>query len=111
MGAAMICLAGMSSEKLYGVVSCFLARPVEQKCCSPEQEDSLRPLTKATVYLRSWVSKSVDISSSIMEMEAVTSHAHSPLITSINDSHTTHAVILVVGSMTLLQNVANGSSN
>ena len=39
----MICLAWMSSAVLYWAVSRFLARPVERKCYSAEQEDSLRP--------------------------------------------------------------------
>ena len=60
MGAAMICLAWMSSAVLYSVVSRFLARPVERKCYSVEPEDSLRPLFKAIVYSRSWVRNSVN---------------------------------------------------
>ena len=59
MGAAMICLAWMSSAVLYWAVSRFLARPVERKCYSAEQEDSLRPLFEAIVYSRSWVRKNV----------------------------------------------------
>ena len=61
MGAAMTCLAWMSSAVLYWVVSRFLARPVEWKCCSLEPVDSLRPLFKAIVYSRSWVRNSVYI--------------------------------------------------
>ena len=60
MGTAMICLAWLNSVVLYWVVSPFLARPVEWKCYSAEQEDSLRPLFKAIVYSRSWVRKSAN---------------------------------------------------
>ena len=49
----------MSSEVLYRVVSRFLARPVERKCYSAEQEDSLRLLFEAIVYSESWVRKTV----------------------------------------------------
>ena len=44
------------------VVSRILARLVERKCYSVETVDSLRPLFKAIVYLRSWVRNSVNIS-------------------------------------------------
>ena len=57
MGAAIICLAWMSSAVLYGVVSQFLTRPFQRKCYSVEQEDLLRPLFKAIVYSRSQVRK------------------------------------------------------
>ena len=60
MGAAMICLAWMTSAVLYWVVSHFLSRPVEQKCYSVEQENLLRPLFKAIVYSWSWVKNSVN---------------------------------------------------
>ena len=53
MGAAMICLAWTSSVLLCWGVSHFLARPVERKSYSVEQEGSLRPLFKAIVYSRS----------------------------------------------------------
>ena len=59
-GAAMICLAWMSSAVLHWVASRFLARLVERKCYSAEEEDSLRPLFEAIVYSRSWVRKSVN---------------------------------------------------
>ena len=60
MGAAMICLAWMSLAVLYWAVSHFLARPIERKFCSAEQDDSLRPLFEAIVYSRSWIRKSVN---------------------------------------------------
>ena len=60
MGAAIVCLAWLSSTLLYWVVSCFLVRLVEQKCYSAELEDSLRPLFKAIVYSKSWVRKRVN---------------------------------------------------
>ena len=44
----------------WSVVSRLLARPVERKCYSAEQEDSLRPLFKVIVYSRSVVRKTVN---------------------------------------------------
>ena len=60
MGAAITCLAGMSSNVLYWVVPRFLGRTDERKCYSAEQEDSLGLLFEAIVYSRSWVRKSVN---------------------------------------------------
>ena len=60
MGAVMTCYARMGSAMLYRVVSLFLARPDERKCYSIEQEDTLRPLFRAFVYLKSGVRNSVN---------------------------------------------------
>ena len=46
MGAAMIDLDCINSAVLYSLGSHFLARPVERKGYSAEQEDSLRPIVR-----------------------------------------------------------------
>ena len=53
MGVAMICLAWMISAVLYWL-------PVQRRCYSVEQENSLKPLCKAIVHSRSWVGNSVN---------------------------------------------------
>ena len=61
----MIFLAWMSSAVLFWIVLRFLARSAERKCYSAEQEDSLRPLSKAIIHSRSWVRNCVNSTGSI----------------------------------------------
>ena len=88
MVAAMFCLVWMSSAVLYWVVSRFLARPVERKCYSVEQEDSLRPLFNAIVYLRSWVRKSVICGKNCDLTSSVTTHQNKKRFSSSNCTYT-----------------------
>ena len=87
MDAAMSCLVWMSSAVLYCAVSRFLARLVERKCYSAEEEDSLRPLFEEIVYFRSWVRRSVNTSSKLLETMHHLRILHNPLIHKKNCRH------------------------